>query len=470
MASPRRQRVLIVSSHPLFGAGLRSLLQERQAPNVEVVGMAAATDAALAALASLKPDIVIVDHDDKAVNREEFLARFVEGASPLRVVLVSLKETGPAVVYDRRSLAVSQVEEWLGGITAMTYHTPDAPQAAPDRSNRRHLVIVGVLIAITTVVVSLLLDLVGLLPVQASRQAVAIDNLFNQHFKVISFLFALVVVFLLYSVVVFRRKPGETGDGDHFEGHTGLEIAWTIFPLAAVLYFAYIGAQALADTRRQDPNALVVNVTASQWSWAFAYPDSGVTSTDLHLPVNRQVLLKLSSTDVIHSFWVPEFRVKQDALPGDELVKELRVTPSLAGTYKVRCAELCGRQHAYMESLVIVEEPAVFDAWIAQESQISADPVERGQKWASQFACVACHSVDGSPLVGPTWKGLYGNEEALADGTTVTVDDAYLSKSIVDPNAQVVQGFSPGVMPQDFGQRLSEEQIVDLIEYIKSLK
>ncbi len=113
MASPRRQRVLIVSSHPLFGAGLRSLLQERQAPNVEVVGMAAATDEALAALAALKPDIVIVDHDDKAVNRKEFLARFVEGDRPMRVVLVSLKEGGEVVAYDRRTLAPTQAEDWL---------------------------------------------------------------------------------------------------------------------------------------------------------------------------------------------------------------------------------------------------------------------------------------------------------------------------------------------------------------------
>jgi len=466
----RRQRVLIVSSHPLFGQGLRSLLQERVAPTAEVVGLAATTDEAAKALKALAPDIVIVDYDDQAVNREEFLAYFVESAGPMRVVLVSLKETGPAVVYDRRTLAVSQVEEWLGGITAMAYPSHEAPKAAAGRANRRHLVIVGVLIVVVTVVVSLLLDQIGLLPVAASAQAGVIDRLFNLHFKVISFLFALVVVFLLYSVVVFRRKPGDTEDGDHFEGHTGLEIAWTILPLATVLYFAYLGAQALADTRKVDPQAMVVNVTAVQWSWSYDYPDYGVTSTSLNLPVNKQVLLKLTSTDVIHSFWVPEFRVKQDALPGKDLVKELRLTPTVLGAYKVRCAELCGRQHAYMESPVVVMNQADFDAWIAKESVVSDNPVERGKKWAAQFGCDACHSIDGTLKVGPSWKGLYGKQETLADGTTATADDGYLRESIVAPNAKVVQGFAAGVMPPDFGQRMTEEQITDVIEYIKSLK
>ena len=428
--------------------------------------MAFNTDDAVKSLAMLKPDIVIVDYDDQAVNRDEFLARFVEGAGPMRVVLVSLKETGPAVVYDRRTLAVSQVEDWLGGITSMSQH-PEAPKS--DRASMRHFVIVGVLVVISTVIVSLLLNNKFLLPVQASAQAVIIDNLFSLHFKVIAFLFSLIVVFMLYSIVVFRRKPGETEDGDHFEGHTGLEIAWTIFPLAVVLYFAYLGAQSLADTRRVDPNAMVVNVTASQWQWAFEYPDSGVSSTELHLPANRQILLKLTSLDVIHSFWVPEFRVKQDALPGADLVKELRVTPTLIGTYKVRCAELCGKQHAYMESLVIVEEPAAFEAWIKQQSNCGT-PAECGQKWATQFGCLSCHSVDGTKIVGPSWKGLAGTAVKLADGSTVTADDTYLKESIVNPNAKVVEGFPASVMPQDFGARLKADQINDLIAYIQSLK
>jgi cytochrome c oxidase subunit 2 len=466
-ADPRR--ILIVSSHPLFGEGLRSLLRERR-PEVETIGLATSTDEALAALDRLAPDLVIVDHDDEAVNREEFLARFVEGERAMRVMLVSLKEADRAVVYDRRTLTASQVEDWLGGPAPRARHAPASTPQPSRRVEMKHFAIVGVLVIIVTVAVNAGLNAVGLMPVEASAQAKVIDRLFNLHITIISFLFSLIVVFLLYSVVVFRRKPGDTSDGDHLEGHTGLEIAWTLAPLATVLLFAGLGAQALADTRRPEPNAFVVKVIARQWSWSFEYPDSGVTSTSLNLPANRQVVLQLTSEDVIHSFWVPEFRVKQDALPGDKLVKELRVTPSRIGDYKVRCAELCGRQHAYMESPVVVMSAADFDAWIAKESAISADPVERGKKWAAQFGCTACHSVDGTKVVGPTWKGLYGSQAPLADGTTAAADDAYLRESIVDANAKIVQGFSPGIMPQTFGATLTEQQISDLIEYIKTLK
>lgn len=333
----------------------------------------------------------------------------------------------------------------------------------------KHFLAVAVLVVIVTVGVNAFLSSIPLLPAQASVQAVPIDNLFGLHIKVISFLFALIVVFLLYSVVVFRRRPGETGDGDHFEGHTGLEIVWTLAPLATVLYFSYLGAQALAETRRVDPQAMEVKVIASQWSWRFEYPEYGVTSTTLNLPVNRQALLKLTSTDVIHSFWVPEFRVKQDALPGETMVKELRITPTQLGEYKVRCAELCGLSHAYMVSPVVVMEQADFDAWIAGEAgAVVEDPVERGKKWAAEYGCAGCHSIDGSVIVGPSWKGLSGKQETLADGTTVTVDDAYLIESIRAPGAKIVQGFQ-NIMP-NLSSQMTDEQIADLVAYIKSLK
>ncbi|HBY92387.1 MAG: cytochrome c oxidase subunit II [Ardenticatenaceae bacterium] len=333
----------------------------------------------------------------------------------------------------------------------------------------KHFVIVAVLVLIVTVGVSAALGSIPLLPIQASAQAVPIDHLFGLHVKVISFLFALIVVFLLYSVVVFRRRPGDTGEGDHFEGHTGLEIIWTLAPLATVLYFSYLGAQALAETRRVDPQAMEVKVIASQWSWRFEYPEYGVTSTTLNLPLNRQVLLKLTSTDVIHSFWVPEFRVKQDALPGANMARDLRITPTLLGEYKVRCAELCGLSHAYMESPVVVMEAAAFDSWISgQAGAVPESPAERGKKWAAQFGCAGCHSIDGSVVVGPSWKGLYGKQETLADGTTVPVDDAYLLESIHEPGAKIVKGFQP-IMPS-LASQMTDEQITDVIAYIKSLK
>lgn len=334
----------------------------------------------------------------------------------------------------------------------------------------KHFAIVGVLVVIVTVLVTFGLESIGLMPVEASTQSVVIDHLFGLHVRVIAFLFALIVVFMLYSVVVFRRKPGETGSGDHFEGHTGLEVVWTIVPLGIVLYFSYIGAQALADTRRIDPQAMKVNVTAAQWSWSFEYPEFGITSDTLNLPINRQVDLVMTSRDVIHSFWVPEFRVKQDILPGADLVKELRVTPNREGQYKVRCAELCGTAHAYMEGGVVVMSTDAFNTWVAEQSKGSDDPVERGKKLATQTGCVGCHSVDGSVIVGPSWKGLFGKQENISDGTTVAVDEAYVHESIVDPNAKVVKGFNPNVMPPVYATSLTEAQIADLIAYIQSLK
>jgi cytochrome c oxidase subunit 2 len=333
----------------------------------------------------------------------------------------------------------------------------------------KHFLVVAVLVIISTFVLGLFLNTAHLLPVEASAQARPIDALFNLQFKLIAFLFSLIVVIMLYSIVVFRRRPGETGEGKHIEGNTRLEVLWTAAPLVTVLVLATLGAQTLADVRRVDPQAMVVKVTAGQWYWKFEYPDYKVTSTALNLPVNKQVLLQMQSQDVIHSFWVPEFRVKQDLLPGR--VTELRVTPVEAGSYKVRCAELCGTSHALMESPVVVMKEADFTAWMTEQQKIaSASPEERGKKYAAENGCAACHSADGAQVVGPTWKGLYNTDVSLADGTTVKADAAYLKESILQSNAKIVKGFPPNIMPQDWRARLSDDQINDIIAYIKSLK
>jgi cytochrome c oxidase subunit 2 len=335
----------------------------------------------------------------------------------------------------------------------------------------KHLIIAGILVIVVTALLIFGLEQVRLLPVQASAQSIPIDNLFRLEFMVIAFLFALIVVFMLYSIIVFRRKPGDTEDAAHIEGNTKLEIAWTVAPLATVLFFAYLGGQSLADTLRADPQALEIKVVAQQWSWRFEYPQYGVVSNELMMPVNKQAILKLTSNDVIHSFWVPEFRVKQDALPGGkEFERDLRITPSMEGEYKVRCAELCGVQHATMLADVSVISQDEFDAWIREETGIPDDPVLRGEKWAEQYGCFACHSVDGSKLVGPTWLGVYGSQEPLSDGSSAMVDDDYLYESIIDPNKFLVFGYPSGLMPGNFEDQLTEDQILDIIEFIKSLK
>jgi cytochrome c oxidase subunit II len=181
--------------------------------------------------------------------------------------------------------------------------------------------------------------------------------------------------------------------------------------------------------------------------------------------------LKMISTDVIHSFWIPEFRVKQDILPGgDDMVRELRVTPNLEGKYTLRCAEMCGRLHANMEAPVVVLSQVDFDAWVTEQSQaVPEDPIERGRFWAQQYGCLACHSTDGTPLIGPTWQGVYMHEVPLEDGTTVIADEAYLYESIVDPGAKIVLGFA-NIMPANIAEDMTEEQIAEVIEFIKTLE
>jgi cytochrome c oxidase subunit II len=341
--------------------------------------------------------------------------------------------------------------------------------------NGLHLVVASILVVISTIVVFLILDNLHLMPVEASTQAISIDRLFRGEYAVISFLFSLIVVFMIYSVFVFRRRKGDTSDAAHVEGNTKLEITWTVIPLVTVFFFALWGGQSLREVTKVEPKPLIVNVIGQQWAWRFEYPLEGgdkIVSDKLYLPVDKPVLLRLSSMDVIHSFWVPEFRVKQDALPGGEaFVRPLRVTPSMIGNYKLRCAELCGRQHTTMESDVIVSAQADFDAWMTEQSGESPDPIVRGAKVAKNFGCLACHSVDGSKIVGPTWKGLFGSQVTFEGGVpSVTVDEAYLKESITNTNAKIVQGFPASVMPQNFATQLTEKQINDVIEYIKSLK
>jgi len=334
----------------------------------------------------------------------------------------------------------------------------------------RHFVIVGVLVLLLSVLTFWGLEAVGLMPVQASLQAQTVDWMFRLEMAVISFLFALIVVPLVYSLLVFRRKPGDTSDGEHIEGNTRLEVTWTVLPLITVLVFSYLGAVTLGETRRLDPNAMVVNVTAFQWGWRFEYPDYGIQSNKLYLPANRQVVLKMNSNDVLHSFWVSEFRIKQDVVPGR--TTEYRITPVQIGEYKVRCAEICGASHAYMEAPVVVVSQTDFQKWVqesvaAQAATSGPDP-KRGEKLYNELGCKACHSIDGSKGVGPTWKGLWGEQVKLSDGTTVVADEAYIIESIRQPQAKIVAGFEQQAMPAF--TTLTDAELADLIAFIQTLK
>lgn len=341
--------------------------------------------------------------------------------------------------------------------------------------NTRHFVILSVLVAVLTVFTYYaLIYVIAPLPIEASVQAGQIDWLFNLEMMLTGFFFAIIIAPMGYSLFVFRRRKGDVGDGQHIEGNTKLEISWTIIPLIIVIGLGIIGADNLRKVKAVDPQAMEINVTAFQWDWQFDYGD-GIVSDTLYLPINKQVVLKMQSRDVIHSFWVPEFRIKQDVVPG--LVTEYRITPTIADTYKVRCAELCGVRHSYMEREVKVVSQAEYDQWIKDQRQAAliaqateaADPnpsAARGEKLYASIGCKACHSLDGTKGIGPTWKGLFGSQVKLSDGSVVTADDAFLTESIKAPNAKIVAGFTPG-MP-DF--QLSDKKIADLVAFIKTVK
>jgi len=243
-------------------------------------------------------------------------------------------------------------------------------------SHPRHFIIVGVLVAIVTVLLDLLLESALPLPVKASLEAVTIDWLIGLHVWIISFLFALVVVFMLYSIVVFRKREGDDTDGEHMEGSTAIEIAWTVIPLILVVIFAFIGVSTLNEVTRQEPNEVVIKADARQWSWSFDY-GNGVISDTLRLPLNQRVHILLHSEDVIHAFFVPEFRVKQDVMPGRDNFVDF--TPTMTSEaylategkqgkeLKLRCAELCGLSHWKMMAPVQVVPKAEFMAWLHTE-------------------------------------------------------------------------------------------------------
>lgn len=231
-------------------------------------------------------------------------------------------------------------------------------------SNQRHFITAGILVVVGTVLMYFLMDSAMPTPVQASSQAPIIDSLFSYHLMLIAFLFSLVVVFMLYAIVVFRKRDGDESEGEHFEGNTRLEIGWTVGPMVFVVLFGYLGIVTLNQISAPQENELTVKAVGFQWGWRFEY-EGGVVAPELTLPVDRPILMELESQDVLHSFWVPEFRVKQDLVPGQ--TTHIRFTPIETGEYSLGCAELCGLSHWKMVVPVHVVEADDFTAWLDTE-------------------------------------------------------------------------------------------------------
>jgi cytochrome c oxidase subunit 2 len=284
--------------------------------------------------------------------------------------------------------------------------------------------------------------------------------------------FFLVLITFLTVFFVIRYRSSRHPQPVQIVGSLWLEIVWTVIPtflVVTMFYYGYVGFQTL---RSPPKNAMKVKVVARQWSWLFEY-ENGVKAPDLRVPVGKPVELLLTSQDVIHSFYLPAFKVKQDVVPGMET--RLWFQPTSTGTYVVLCAEYCGLQHSYMLSKLAVLPEADFDLWLKgvqrERETEAAKGVSPGPRLFQEKGCKACHSIDGTPLVGPTLKGIFGKTvTVLTDGKerTVVTDEAYLRKSLVDPGSDVVKGFPP-IMPSQRGI-LTDSEIEEMVKYLKELK
>ncbi len=307
------------------------------------------------------------------------------------------------------------------------------------------------------------------MPIQASEWAAKVDWLNNVITWISVFCIVVITGVMVFFAVKYRRREGD-GDGPYIVDDHLLETVWTVVPtIICMAIFAY-GYIVYKDMRNYPANALEINVTGSKWRWDFQYTNGKKTTSEVVVPVGRAVRFIMTSKDVLHSFFVPSMRVKEDVVPGT--YQYLWFSPTKTGEFPIFCAEYCGLQHSGMLATLRVVSPEEFEDYLndrteGEKPQLS--PIELGKLTFSPKgkACTQCHSIDGTKILGPSLKGLFGREVELQDGTKLTADENYFRESVMNPKAKIVAGYPP-VMPSFEGQ-LSEEEIAGLIAYIKSL-
>ena len=307
------------------------------------------------------------------------------------------------------------------------------------------------------------------MPLGASTFAGEVDWLYDVLFWLSAVIALGIFGAMIWFVVRYRATNREDNAvaEETSQHNTALEITWSVIPLFMVIAIFVWGFKGYVNLRTVPKDSLEIHVQAQKWSWHFTYPN-GYTDTELHVPVDRDVRVVIQAVDVLHSLYIPAFRVKMDAVPGR--YTDLWFNATRAGTYPIFCAEYCGTSHSDMLSQAVVHEPGGFEAFLekAQDLEKQMPPVELGEQLYSKQGCATCHSTDGSVRIGPSWKGIFGATHAMADGTSVVVDENYLRESILEPQARVRQGFAPS-MPTYKG-KLEDYQLTALIEYIKTLK
>lgn len=318
-----------------------------------------------------------------------------------------------------------------------------------------------------------------------------VNNVFYLILAISVALLVLITFLMVFFVIKYNRKRNK--EPKNIKGNTWLEITWTVIPTLLVLgmfYYGWIGYKMMRDVPE---DAMTIDVTGRMWSWLFEY-ENGVQTDTLYVPLNRPIQVNLKSQDVLHSFYIPAFRVKHDIVPGNEQ-GYVWFQPNDLGSYDVLCAEYCGQQHAYMTTKLVVLRENEFQTWLAEK--VSAQPVSdstatrnmmevtkteqaerkqereipRGFALLNDYGCTACHTMDGTPMVGASFKGLFGKKQiVITNGKErrITVDEAYFKKSIRQPEADIVKGYDP-IMPEP-DEEITAEDINEMIAYIKSLK
>jgi cytochrome c oxidase subunit 2 len=300
---------------------------------------------------------------------------------------------------------------------------------------------------------------IPLVPPSASTAATQIDRLFLFELAVALFFICLIFLTIIYFAIRYRRRS-EDEIPAYLGTHYSLEAAWTIVPFLIMCVMFFWGAKVYVELKRPAANALEIHVLGKQWMWKIEHANGVREINALHVPVGRPVKLIMASQDVIHDFFIPAFRIKQDVIPGSYVTEWFQATK--IGEYHVFCAQYCGTDHAQMVGKVIVMEPADYQAWLAG-AVASEPPAAAGEKLFMFYGCANCHGQRA-----PTLAGLYGSQVRLEDGSVVIADDQYLRQSILNPTTQIVAGFAP-IMPSFQGQ-VTEEQLAQLIEFIKSLQ
>jgi cytochrome c oxidase subunit 2 len=300
----------------------------------------------------------------------------------------------------------------------------------------------------------------------ASNLAAGVDKAFLFIFT-IAFIFIIgITAFMIYTVIKFNRKKGKPAK--QFTGSTTLEIIWTVVPLILVMMMFYVGWVGFAPMRKPPKDALVITAIGRMWEWEFDY-GNGMKAKELVLPVGKAVKIDLKSEDVNHSLFIPAFRVKEDVIPGYD--NFLWFVPNYIGNYEILCTEYCGLLHSAMLSKARIVDQAEYDKWFEELKVTGNKPEDPGLIILKNTGCLACHSIDGLKLVGPSFKGLFGSQRNVITGgaeKTVAADESYINRSVYDPDYEVVSGFNKGLM-KSYKGTLSEPDLAIVITYLRTL-